>query len=105
MEEMCFCCPLCGGPLARQEHRAVCPQGHSFDVARQGYVNLLTVGRKHSRQPGDSPTQLAARRAGDFFSRYRPLAAASPRAHPCAVRIKLCVFDCFQAANMLYSNL
>lgn len=42
MGELLFCCPLCGGALTRQEHRAVCPQGHSFDVARQGYVHLLT---------------------------------------------------------------
>ena len=55
MGELLFCCPLCGGALTRQEHRAVCPQGHSFDVARQGYVHLLPVNKMHSKLPGDSP--------------------------------------------------
>ena len=50
-----ICCPVCGGILAAGAHSWQCGAGHSFDVARQGYVNLLTVGRKHSRQPGDSP--------------------------------------------------
>ena len=54
-ESCCFCCPLCGGALTRQEHRAVCPQGHSFDVARQGYVHLLPVNKMHSKLPGGQP--------------------------------------------------
>lgn len=35
-------CPVCGGRLdLREEQRAlVCGSGHSFDIARQGYVNL-----------------------------------------------------------------
>ena len=54
MEGMIFCCPLCGEPLVREEHRAVCSQRHSFDVARQGYVHLLPVNKMHSKLPGDS---------------------------------------------------
>ena len=45
-----FCCPSCQKPLCREERRLVCPAGHSFDVARSGYVNLLLsqrTGRKH----------------------------------------------------------
>ena len=71
-----ICCPVCGGILAAGAHSWQCGAGHSFDVARQGYVNLLTVGRKHSRQPGDSPTQLAARRAFLDGGFYAPLADA-----------------------------
>lgn len=52
---------------------ALC-RGHSFDVARQGYVNLLTVNRKHSRSPGDSPVQVAARREFLNAGYYTPLA-------------------------------
>ena len=45
MGELLFCCPLCGGALTRQEHRAVCGKGHSFDVARQGdMVGLMLRG-------------------------------------------------------------
>ena len=74
-----------------------------MEIAARGKI-LLQI--PSPAKPGADPAAGGpARRAGDFFSRYRPLAAASPRAHPCAVRIKLCVFDCFQAANMLYSNL
>ncbi|MEO3743900.1 putative RNA methyltransferase [Plantactinospora sp. B5E13] len=58
-------CPLCGQPLAPVPPGAAsgatalrCPAGHSFDVARQGYVNL-TVGRApHS---GDTAAMVAAR--------------------------------------------
>ena len=62
MGELLFCCPLCGGALTRQEHRAVCPQGHSFDVARQGYVHLLPVNKMHSKLPGDSREMVEGRR-------------------------------------------
>lgn len=33
-------CPHCAEPLAAEARRWVCPRGHSFDVARQGYLNL-----------------------------------------------------------------
>lgn len=46
-------CPVCGGRLTRGAAVWRCEKGHSFDVARQGYVNLLPVTQKHSRQPGD----------------------------------------------------
>ena len=62
MEELLFCCPLCGGALAREEHRAVCSQGHSFDIARQGYVHLLPVNKMHSKLPGDSREMVESRR-------------------------------------------
>ena len=56
-------CPLCGEQLNRQERTFLCPKGHSFDVARQGYVNLLTVQQKHSLAPGDTRQQVLSRRA------------------------------------------
>ena len=33
-------CPHCGRALEPMERRWACPSGHSFDVARQGYLNL-----------------------------------------------------------------
>ena len=56
-------CPVCGAALAPQGAAWRCVQGHCFDVARQGYVNLLTVTQKHSRHPGDTREMVAARRA------------------------------------------
>ena len=56
-----FSCPLCGAELNREERRYVCRKGHSFDVAREGYVNLLPVSRRHSRAPGDDKEMVKAR--------------------------------------------
>ena len=52
----------CRLPLAREERRLSCPRGHSFDVARSGYVNLLQPNERRSRQPGDTAEAVAARR-------------------------------------------
>nr|HQU89982.1 rRNA (guanine-N1)-methyltransferase [Denitromonas sp.] len=47
-------CPLDGAPLQRDGAAWRCIDGHSFDVASQGYVHLLPVQQKRSRDPGDS---------------------------------------------------
>ena len=39
-----------------------CERGHSFDVARSGYVNLLQPQDRRSKQPGDTVAAVAARR-------------------------------------------
>lgn len=66
-------CPLCHGPLARAPATWRCPAGHAFDVAREGYVNLLPVQLRKSRAPGDSDAMLAARRAFLDAGHYAPL--------------------------------
>ena len=54
-------CPVCGQRLAHAGDQAIrCDQGHSFDIARQGYVNL-TAGR--SPHSGDSAEMIADRAA------------------------------------------
>lgn len=69
-------CPLCGSALSREERSYRCTNRHSFDIARQGYVNLLPVQQKHSLNPGDTREQVAARRAflGNGF--YQPIVDA-----------------------------
>lgn len=67
-------CPVCGQNLLRQERLWKCEAGHSFDIARQGYVNLLTVDRKHARHPGDTKEQVAARKAFLDAGHYAPIA-------------------------------
>jgi 23S rRNA (guanine745-N1)-methyltransferase len=52
----------CRSPLAREARRVVCDRGHSFDVARSGYINLLQPQDRRARVPGDSPDAVAARR-------------------------------------------
>ena len=73
---MDFLCPICGEDLKKEERSFRCSKGHSFDIARQGYVNLLPVQKKHSRHPGDTPEQVAARRAFLEGGYYRPILEA-----------------------------
>ncbi len=69
-------CPLCGQVLEPQERQLRCPSSHSFDIARQGYVNLLTVQQKHSLNPGDTRDQVLARREFLEAGFYAPIADA-----------------------------
>ena len=59
---MLFCCPACSGELLKREHALVCPKGHSYDLARQGYVHLLPVKQMHAKVPGDTKQMVDARR-------------------------------------------
>jgi len=52
----------CRLPLVREDRRFVCASNHSFDIARSGYVNLLQPQDRRSKQPGDTPLAIAARR-------------------------------------------
>jgi 23S rRNA (guanine745-N1)-methyltransferase len=51
----------CGRPLAREERRLICEAGHTFDVARSGYISLLQPQDRRSPAPGDSKEAVAAR--------------------------------------------
>ena len=68
-----FTCPVCKGALELEDRRYVCDKNHSFDMARQGYVNLLPSNHKKSKAPGDTAEMLQAR--GDFLNAgyYNPL--------------------------------
>lgn len=54
-------CPIDGKRLNPHEKALTCENGHAFDIARQGYVNLLPVQHKRSKQPGDSKAMVVAR--------------------------------------------
>jgi 23S rRNA (guanine745-N1)-methyltransferase len=58
----------CHAPLARETARVVCEHGHSFDVARSGYLNLLQPQDRRAKSPGDSAEVVAARRR--FLERF-----------------------------------
>ena len=68
-------CPVrgCGAPLERRERSWGCPRGHSFDIARAGYCNLLQPQDRKSKSPGDPREAALARRRfleaghGDFL--------------------------------------
>ena len=51
-------CPHCAGPLDADGRRWACPRGHSFDVARQGYLNLADGPEPAN---ADTPAMLDAR--------------------------------------------
>jgi 23S rRNA (guanine745-N1)-methyltransferase len=54
-------CPVCGEPLSRSDSSTLkCPVRHSFDIARQGYVTLVSGKSPHS---GDTAEMVAAREA------------------------------------------
>ncbi len=57
-------CPVrhCGEPLERRERALACPRGHTFDLARSGYANLLQPRDRRSKRPGDSLEAVEARR-------------------------------------------
>ena len=50
-----------------------CGNGHHFDLAKQGYVNLLPSHKKGSHDPGDSAEMIAARRRIHQAELYHPL--------------------------------
>lgn len=68
-----FRCPLCREPLVPDAPSWRCARNHSFDVAREGYVNLLPVQQKKSLSPGDSADSLKARRRFLSAGHYQPL--------------------------------
>ncbi|WP_339882130.1 putative RNA methyltransferase [Vreelandella maris] len=69
-------CPLDGEPLQLADNIWRCAAGHSFDIAKQGYVNLLPVQQKRSHDPGDSKTMVAARQRFLNAGYYQPIADA-----------------------------
>ncbi len=73
-------CPLDGTPLHCSGSAWRCASGHSFDIASQGYTNLLPVQNKRSRDPGDSKEMITARRQFLTAGFYQPIAAAVSRA-------------------------
>lgn len=55
-------CPVCKGPLFRQGNSLKCKNNHSFDYAKDGYVNLLLTS-KSGDKTGDSKDSARARHA------------------------------------------
>ncbi|SNS88737.1 methyltransferase domain-containing protein [Rhodococcoides kyotonense] len=69
-------CPLCGSDLdfGDEDKSLLCDRGHTFDVARQGYVSLQSGGA--GKITGDSAEMIAAR--ADFLDagHFDPIASA-----------------------------
>ncbi|MCB1614388.1 MAG: methyltransferase domain-containing protein [Pseudomonadales bacterium] len=69
-------CPLDGEQLRQKGKQWQCINGHSFDEAKQGYINLLPAHFRRSRDPGDSRQMVAARSAFLQNGYYLPIATA-----------------------------
>ncbi|MBJ7289854.1 putative RNA methyltransferase [Williamsia sp.] len=67
-------CPVCQGDLDIDESTVICDRGHTFDIARQGYVSLLSgsAGKLHS----DSVEMVSARERVLGSGRYDPISDA-----------------------------
>ncbi len=61
-------CPICTTQLAQSNNTLVCANAHTFDIAREGYVNLL-----RKQLPGDTREMLTARRSFLERGSYQPL--------------------------------
>lgn len=59
---MNYRCPLCQHPLLLNDRVWCCDNNHRFDCAKEGYVNLLPVQKKRSKDPGDNKEMMFARR-------------------------------------------
>jgi len=69
-------CPKCQQPLTPEGNQWRCPDRHSYDTARQGYINLLLVNQKKSKNPGDDAEMVISRT--DFLNTgaYQPVSDA-----------------------------
>ena len=76
---LALACPLDGTPLHGIGPVWSCAAGHSFDVSSHGYIHLLPVQRKRSKDPGDSKEMVAARRRFLAEGAYQPVAQAINR--------------------------
>lgn len=55
-------CPVCKEKLIKEGKKYQCKNNHSFDMAKQGYTNLLLSNQKHSKMPGDDKEMVLSRR-------------------------------------------
>lgn len=69
-----FICPLCQSQFTQTNNTQICENNHHFDIAKEGYLNLLPVNAKNSKNPGDNKEMMMARRAFLNSGGYLPLA-------------------------------
>lgn len=69
-------CPVCSESLHLDGTSLVCPAGHRFDLARQGYANLLLHAQPRN---ADTPAMIAARERFLGAGHYAPITEAMAR--------------------------
>ena len=75
---MSYICPICQAPLIQHQPSQgyYCENKHHFDMAKEGYLNLLPVQHKKSKEPGDSRAMMRSRRNFLEAGFYQPMAKA-----------------------------
>lgn len=66
-------CPVCGEPLDPAGRTFSCFHHHTFDSAKEGYLNLLLSHQRRSKTPGDDNAMVQARRRFLDAGTYNPL--------------------------------
>lgn len=56
-----FICPKCKEKLEERGGSLYCLNNHCFDIAKEGYVNLMLANDKHSLNPGDNDDMVVSR--------------------------------------------
>lgn len=72
----CLICPICDTKLSPTGNTLKCGRKHSFDVGREGYINLLVPTKEKLAEAGDTQEMLVARRAFLDKGFYAPLSAS-----------------------------
>lgn len=84
-------CPVCGADLAMTQGRLHCPSGHAFDIARQGYANLLPGNAR----PGTADTPEMVRARAEFLGagHFAPIVDRLARTVAATLDGRGCVLD------------
>lgn len=96
-------CPLCQQSLNQLHSSFVCVSGHSFDLAKEGYLHLLPVQQKNSKVPGDSAQMMQSRREFLNAGHYQPLSDAVNQTFAAALSERAVVLD-LGCGEGYYSN-
>lgn len=71
---MNFICPVCSCDLKKEGRTFLCENRHSFDISKEGYVNLLMSQQSSLKRHGDDKVMVKARRdflSGGFYDALR----------------------------------
>jgi len=71
-----FKCPSCSEKLSKEGKVYRCSNNHTYDEAKEGYVNLLLAQHKKSKNPGDNDEMIKSRQAFLNKRYYNSLSSA-----------------------------
>ncbi|MEI8206737.1 MAG: methyltransferase domain-containing protein [Kiritimatiellales bacterium] len=87
-------CPACETALDWNENACRCANGHSFDPAKEGYLNLLLSHQRKSNHPGDDANMIQARRRFFDSGVFAPLTDLITNAASINRKSEMSVLDC-----------